>query len=173
MSESGGDSGKATVSRLIEILAGKTPISRAPEIMAPDVLSHMDGYSFRGIDTWAVWLSYIRTRSRVAGPDLEVGRLVVNEDGTITAYGWWKTLRNGETVLSPEVWACYRVVDGKVVEIWTTRANYVFILGPIVGTRLGLLLVMLRLFVWSKTAGRLDHLAEPAASPESGRRLSS
>lgn len=155
------EAGTATVSRLIEILAGRTPISRAPEIMARDVVSHMDGFTFRGINTWAKWLSYVRTRSRVGSPDLETDRLVTNEDGTITAYGRWKGRKEGEPVLSEEVWARYRVVDGKVVEVWTHRGNYVFILGPIIGTRAGLLLVMLQVFFWNRMSGRLDITASP------------
>src|SRR4029453_19159765 len=144
------EAGTATVSRLIEILAGRTPITQAPAIMAQDVVSHMDGFTFRGINTWANWLSYVRTRSRVGSPDLETDRLVTNEDGTVTAYGRWKGRKDGEPVRSPEVWARYRVMDGKVVEIWTTRANYVFLLGPVIGTRAGLLLVMLHIFFWSR-----------------------
>ena len=165
------EAGKATVSRLIEILAGRVPISRAPEIMVPDVVCHMDGHTFRGINTWANWLSYIRARSRVGPPDLETDRLVTNDDGTITAYGRWKGSKPGEPVLSPEVWARYRVVDGKIVEIWTTRANYVFLLGPIIGTRAGLLLVMLRVFFWSRISGRPTLQPEPPASTDPGQRL--
>ena len=165
------EAGKAAVSRLIEILAGRTPISQAPEIMAQDVVSHMDGHTFRGIDTWANWLSYIRTRSRVGAPDLGTDRLVTNEDGTITAYGRWKASKDGEPALSPEVWARYRVVGGKIVEIWTTRANYVFLLGPIIGTRAGLLLVMLRVFFWSRISGRPTLQPEPPASTDPGQRL--
>ena len=107
------EAGKATVSRLIEFLAGRAPISQAPEIMAQDVVSHMDGHTFRGINTWANWLCYVRTRSRVGSPDLETDRLVTNADGTVTAHGRWKGRKDGEPVLSPEVWARYRVVDGK------------------------------------------------------------
>ena len=167
------EAGKATVFRLIEILAGRAPITQAPEIMAQDVVSHMDGYTFRGINTWANWLSYVRTRSRVGSPDLETDRLVMNEDGTITAYGRWKGRKDGEPVLSPEVWARYRVLDGKVVEIWTTRTNYVFILGPLMRTRAGLLLVMLHVFIWSRFSGRLDLQTGPVASTESDKRLNS
>lgn len=145
--------GEATVYRLIEILAGRAPISQATELMAQDVVSHMDGFSFRGIKTWAKWLSYIRTRSLVGAPDLETERLVSNKDGTITAYGRWKGRKGGAPVLSTEIWATYRVSNGKVVEIWTTRTNYVFILGPIIRTRLGLLLVMLQVFFSGRSSG--------------------
>ena len=167
------EAGKVTVSQLIEILAGRTPIAQAPAIMATDVVSHMDGYTFRGINTWANWLSYVRTRSRVGAPDLETDRLVANEDGAITAFGRWKGRQDGEPALSREVWARYRVVDGKVVEIWSTRGNYIFILGPLMRTRVGLLLVMLRVFFWSRISGRLDLHSQPAASSESSRRLNS
>lgn len=167
------EAGKATVSRLIEILAGRAPISQAPEIMAQDVASHMDGFTFRGINTWARWLSYVRTRSRVGAPDLETNRLVTNEDGTVTAYGRWKGRKDGEPVLSTEVWARYRAVDGKIVEIWTHRGNYVFILGPIMRTRVGLVLVMLHVFFSSRISGKLDLHSEPEASTGSSRRLNS
>jgi hypothetical protein len=163
------EAGKATVSRLIEILAGRAPMSQAPQLLAPDVVSHMDGHTFSGIDTWAAWLSYVRTHSRVGPPDLETGRLVTDEDGTVTAYGRWIGRENGERVLSGEIWARYRVVDGKVVEIWTHRGNYVFLLGPSVGTSFGLLLVMLRVFLWSKTVGRPELGAEAPAPGRSGR----
>jgi hypothetical protein len=163
------DAGQAIVSRLIEILAGRAPISQAPQIVARDVVSHVDGYTFRGINTWAKWLSYVRARSRVGAPDLETDRLVTNEDGTVTAYGRWKGRKDGEPVLSPEVWARYRVVDGKVFEIWTTRANYVFLLGPIMRTPAGLLLVMLKVFFSSRMSGRPDLRTDRAAPTEAGR----
>jgi hypothetical protein len=161
------EAGQATVGRLIEILAGRTPISEAAAVVAEDVVSHMDGHTFRGIATWAKWLSYVRTQSRVGSPDLETDRLVTNEDGTITAYGRWKGRREGQPVLSPEVWARYRVADGTVVEIWPTRSNYVFLLGPRVGTRAGLLLVMLHVFLWSRISGGVDLRPEPGRSSES------
>ncbi|MFN3648159.1 MAG: hypothetical protein ACK47B_01160 [Armatimonadota bacterium] len=167
------DAGQTTVARLIEILAGRAPISQAPEIIAPDVVSHMDGFTFGGFRAWANWLSYVRTHSRVGAPDLVTDRLVANEDGTITAYGRWKGCRDGAPALSGEVWARYRVVGGRIEEIWTTRTNYVFVLGPIMESRLGLLVVMLRVFCWSRLAGKRDSHPEPAASGGAGDRLGS
>jgi hypothetical protein len=158
------EAAQATVSRLIEILAGRAPLSDAPEIVAPEVVSHMDGFTFRGIDTWAKWLSYVRDRSRVGSPDLVTDRLVTHPDGTVTAYGRWKGQRGSEAVLSDEVWARYRVVEGKVVEIWTQRENYVFLLGPIIRSLPGLLVVMLRVFFWSRTSGKVGLTGSPTSS---------
>lgn len=160
------DEGQATVTRLIEILAGRAPISQAQEIVAVGVVSHMDAFTFSGIHTWAKWLSYVRAKSRVGPPDLETDRLVANEDGTVTAYGRWKGRKDGEPVLSGEIWARYRVVDGKIVEIWTHRGNYVFLLGPIIGSTAGLMVVMLRVYFWSRTVGKVDLHPESSASLE-------
>jgi hypothetical protein len=61
------------------------------------------------------------------------------------------------------VWAHYRVVDGRVVEVWTTRTNYAFMLGPMMRTRAGHLLIMLHFFFWAKRSGGPD-LRTPAAA---------
>jgi len=147
---------KATILRLLQIVAGETPIPRGVELIAQDVVIHMDGHTFYGINTWANWLSYIRTRGRVADLDVEVDRLVSNVDGTISAHGRWKARQQGKEVFSREVWARYRVVDGVVVEIWTTRTNYAFMVGPIMCSRAGHLLIMLHVFFWAKRSGMPD-----------------
>jgi hypothetical protein len=146
------ESGTATVSRLIEVLAGRAPLSDARDIVATDVVSHMDGFTFRGIDTWAAWLSFVRARSLVGPPDLETERLVTNDDGTVTAYGRWVGHLAGQRVLSGEIWARYRVAEGKIAEVWTHRRNYVFLLGPVVQSRLGLMRVMVQVFLWRRSS---------------------
>lgn len=165
------EAGTTTISRLLRIVAGKTPISHGVELIAQDVVIYMDGHTFRGINTWATWLHYIRTRSRVADLDVEVDRLVSNADGTITAHGRWKARQQGKEVFSSEVWARYRVVDGVVVEIWTTRTNYAFMVGPIMRTRAGHLLIMLHLFFWAKNSGALDLRTSRAVVSESPQPL--
>ncbi len=150
------EAGEAVVTQLIEILAGRAPLSQSPAVVAPNVVSHMDGFTFSGIDTWAKWLTYVRTHSRVGSPDLVTDRLVVNEDGTVTAFGRWKGQIDANEVLSGEIWARYRVAEGKVVEIWTHRGNYVFLLGPIIKSPAGLLVVMVRVFLWGRTSGKTD-----------------
>ena len=165
------EANKATIFRLLQIVAGKTPIPHGVELIAQDVVIHMDGHTFYGINTWANWLSYIRTRSRVADLDVEVDRLVSNVDGTITAHGRWKARQHGEEIFSREVWARYRVVDGVVVEIWTTRTNYTFMVGPIMCSRAGHLLIMLHVFFWAKSSGVPDLRTFPAVVTGSAQAL--
>ena len=165
------DAGQTTILRLLQIVAGKTPIPHGVELIAQNVVIHMDGHTFRGINTWANWFSYIRTRSRVTDLDVEVDRLVGNGDGTISAYGRWKGTEQGQEVFSEEVWARYRVVDGMVVEVWTTRTNYAFMLGPLMCCRTGHLLIMLHLYFWAKKAGVPDLRTAPAVVTASAQTL--
>ncbi|MFN3648158.1 MAG: nuclear transport factor 2 family protein [Armatimonadota bacterium] len=157
------EAGKTTISQLLGILAGKTPISRGAELIAHDVVIHMDGHTFYGINTWATWLHYIRTRNRVTDLSVELDRMVTHSDGTITARGRWKGRQRGEEIFSSEVAARYRVVDGRVVEIWTTRSNYVFMVGPLMQTRPGHWLIMLHVYFWGKQASGPDLQAIPAS----------
>lgn len=156
------EAGKTTISRLLRIVAGDAPISHGVELIAQDVVIHMDGHTFHGINAWAVWITYIRTRNRVTDLDVEVERMVGNADGTITAHGRWKAWQQGEEVYSRDVWARYRVVDGVVVELWSTRTNYAFMIGPIMGSLAGHLLVMLHVYFWAKSSGVPDLRTAPA-----------
>ena len=150
------DASKTTILRLLRIVAGETPISHGVELLAQDVVIHMDRHTFQGINTWAAWISYLRTRSRVADLDVMVERLVNNADGTITAHGRWKASRHGVEVFSQDLRVDYKVADGVVVEIRTTRTNYAFPVGPLMASRIGHLLVMLHVFFWAKGSGVPD-----------------
>ena len=158
------DSGKTTILRLLQIVAGKAPIPHGAALVARDVVIHMDGYTFCGINTWANWITYLRTRNRVAGLDVEIDRLVTAADGTITAHGRWRAHQRGKEVFSRNLRVRYRVVDGVVVEIWTTRLNYAFPVGRMMDTHAGHLLVMLHVYLWAKKAGVPDLSGGPAAT---------
>ncbi|MGV3724069.1 MAG: hypothetical protein ACO1SX_24520 [Actinomycetota bacterium] len=157
------DVGKATILRLLRIVAGKAPIPHGVEVLAQDVVIHMDGHTFSGINTWAAWITYLRTRNRVSDLDVVVDRLVGNADGTITAHGRWKARRQGKEVSSADLRVCYRVVEGVVVEIWTTRTNYSFPVGPFMDSSAGHLLIMAHVFFWAKNSGVPDLRVLPAA----------
>jgi hypothetical protein len=147
---------RATIARLMTILAGKTPISAGREIMSQDVVSNMDGFVGRGINCWANWIGYIRSRPRIQDLDLVVDRIVENPDGTISAYGSWHAERKGRRVVSEVGKATYRFENGRVVEIWTTRTNYILQFGRWLHSRAGLLWVVLHFNYWRRFVGRID-----------------
>lgn len=153
---------RATIARLMTILAGKTPIPAGQEFISQNVVAHMDGLTFHGINCWANWIAFIRTRRRVRDLDLQVSRIVANEDGTITVFGSWHAVHRGRAVVSNEGTATYRFENGMIAEIWTTRTNYLLIFGPQLSWRAYLLALLVYLYFWKRMPGRYD-LSLPAA----------
>ena len=138
------------------ILSGDTAIEAGVDILSPDVVAHVDGWRFEGINVWANWIRYLRTRGRLTEPTLVVDRLEMNPDATVTAHGRWACRRDGHLTTSRPCLARYRVAEGRIVEIWSTRRNYAFLCGRHVEYRIGLALELLRARRWKQTAPQLD-----------------
>lgn len=144
------------VERLVEMIAGTRDTADAPNVLHQDVISHMDGLTFRGISAWQTWLAFIRAHSRVANLTADCDQIVTNPNQTLTVYGHWRGDAPDAPAISNEVWATYRVQAGRVVEIWTTRTNYTFILGSIMRFRIGLLMVLAYVGIWSRWSQRTE-----------------
>ena len=147
---------RATVARLIAILSGEAPIETGAEFMAHDVVAYVDGWRFQGINVWANWIHYIRTRERVASPTLLLDALRVERDGTVSVQGRWRGVRGGRALISKTGAARYRVVDGRIVEIWSTRSNYALLCGAHVEYRWGFAAELARAWRWKARAPQLD-----------------
>jgi hypothetical protein len=129
---------EAVVRRLAEVIAGRVDIGVADGLLDEGVVSHLDGWTVRGRPAWRTWLCFLRSRRRVPDLDLVDVRTETLTDGRVRLNARWRT-RDGtsDDVAS----ATYRVERSRIVEIWTARQNYAFILGPIARWRLGMLLV--------------------------------
>jgi hypothetical protein len=145
----------------MSILSGELPIQAGTEIIAPDVVAHVDGWRFQGINVWANWIDYLRTRGRVADPTLLVDQLAVHPDEKVTIRGRWQGHRDGRVATSKPGAATYRLENGRIVEIWSTRTNYAFLCGAHVEYHWGLALELLRTQWWRLRVPRLDLLERP------------
>lgn len=150
------ETNRAVVAKLMTILSGDMPIEVGAEILSPKVVAHVDGWRFEGINVWANWIRYLRTRGRLDEPTLIVDRLELNHDATVTAHGRWAGTVDGRAMTSKRCRARYRVEDGRIVEIWSTRRNYAFLCGRHVEYRLGLALEFLRVRQWKNVTPQLD-----------------
>jgi hypothetical protein len=153
------ETNRATVARLTTILSGELPIHAGSEIVAPDVVAYVDGWQFEGINVWANWIRYLRSRGRVAEPRLLVDELAVHPDARVTLRGRWQGVRKGRVATSKPGAATYRLENGRIVEIWSTRSNYAFLCGAHVEYHWGLAYELLRTQWWRPRAPRLDLLA--------------
>lgn len=150
------ETNRAVVAKLMGILSGDTPIEAGADLLSPEVVAHVDGWRFEGINVWANWIRYIRTRGRLADPTLLLDRIEMNPDATVTAHGRWEGMRDGRRMASKPCQARYRMAEGRIVEIWSTRRNYAFLCGRHVEYQLGLALELLRARRWKTNAPPLD-----------------
>ena len=124
------------------------PLDDAVQLLAPDVICHMDQFTARGPDAWVDWVEFIRSRG-VEKVKVVVERLETGADGIITAYGGL-TAGPEERSLPRGGTARYRVKDGRIAEIWTSRSNYEAVFGRKVHRPLSWMLVLLRMAVWRR-----------------------
>ena len=143
---------QAVVARLLAAVGGDVPLAEAVHLLAPDVICHMDRFTARGADAWVDWVRFLRSQG-LPSVKVEIERLETGADGIITAFG-------GLTVGARGKWsprggsARYRVVDGRIAEIWTSRWNYEIIFGPKVRHPLSWMLVLTRMALWRRLPGR-------------------
>ena len=83
---------EALVVQLLAVISGEAPMADAERLLAPDVISHMDRWTVRGITVWCDWLAFLRSKAR-GNVTVGLDRLVTHPDGTITAYGNLRTAR--------------------------------------------------------------------------------
>jgi hypothetical protein len=147
------------VERLLPFLVEKDELAGVHQLISADVLSHMDQYTAHGLQVWMQWVHFINSRRRVTHLETELESLTLDPDGRVIAAGKWRAQRNGVPAISGRICATYRIHNDRIVEIWTRRSNYTFILGPLMGSQWGLALVLLYFNVW-----RLFHPA-PISTP--------
>jgi SnoaL-like domain len=124
------------------------PLSDAVHLLAPDVICHMDRFTARGPDAWTDWVEFIRSRG-VENVKVVVERFETGADGIITAYGGLTAGPEGSAVPRGGS-ARYRVKDGRIAEIWTSRSNYEAVFGRTVHRPLSWMLVLLRMALWRR-----------------------
>jgi hypothetical protein len=147
---------RAAVAEVMAILSGATPIETGADLLAPDVVCNVDGWRFQGINVWANWIVYVRTRGRVAGLTVLLDELVEESDGSITARGRFSGMRGDRQLVSRTCSARYRFEHGRIVEVWSTRRNYTFMCGSHLDYRLGFAIELLRVTRWKARTPQLD-----------------
>ena len=140
------------VARLLAAVGGDGPRDEAVHLLSPDVICHMDRFTARGVGAWVDWVEFIRSRG-VENVKAEVERLETGADGIITAFGGLTAGTRSASAPSGGT-ARYRVIDGRIAEIWTSRWNYEAIFGPQVRHPLRWLLVLVRMALWRRLSRR-------------------
>lgn len=159
------ETNRAKIASLMGILSGDAPIESGVALLADDVVFHVDAWRFQGINVWANWIHYTRTRGRVADPKVLVDEIVTEPDGTVTVRGRWTGMRRGRQLISKPCSARYRFADGRIVEAWSTRHNYAFMCGAHVWCWVGFAVQLLLVSLWKARTQQLD-LTGDVRAPE-------
>jgi flavin-dependent dehydrogenase len=159
---------EALIARLLAVISGDASVADAEDLLAPDVVCHMDRYDVRGTRVWKDWLEFLCRKAR-GQVKVDLDRFETNPDGTITAFGWLRV--EGSPERTPQQnWARYRVDGNRIAEVWTTRANYERIFGAKVRHPLSWFLVLLEMAVWRRLpSGRRARPSRPEESVDGDR----
>ena len=87
---------------------------------------------------------------------LFVDRITVENDDTVTVRGCSSAMRGPHRVFSKSCSARYRLENGRIVEIWSTRYNYAFMCGAHVEHHAGFAAELLRAWWWKSRAPQFD-----------------
>ena len=125
-----GPGAEELVRRLAEVISGRVPLDEADALLAPDVASHLDGLTFKGVQTWKTWVSFLRDQPGTPGLALVEFDVATETDGRVRLDARWRSDAPARPLSEPAA-AWYRVEGGRIAEIWTKPDNYTFILGPV------------------------------------------
>ena len=138
------------VRRLLEVISRRRPMNEAAELLDVNVIAHMDGRIVgRSSGAWRRWVRFLHYNAdkRMSSLTIEVDS-VSRRDDVVSVAAHWRGEIDGQEQLSDAGTVSYRVRDGKICEIWTHRANYVFIYGAKIKSIAGFGWVLLRLLLW-------------------------
>jgi hypothetical protein len=119
---------------LVRVISGESPRRAAEACLNPQVTIHMDSAIHRGITIWYKWIYLIRNCGRIWNLRMTPHnvRCDLHDPNLVhLSMSWSGTNRSHRRpATAPDVGALrYLVRDGRIVEIWTHKNNYVFIFG--------------------------------------------
>jgi hypothetical protein len=125
---------KEVVLRVIEMLSGARSREEASDYIDPLVTIHVDSATHRGIEMWHKWVYLLRNSGHLRDLRFLPCELyldaedpsVVNVIGSWVGFGRFDGLPR--TAPNPSYFR-YRLESNHIVELWTRRSNYDFVLG--------------------------------------------
>jgi hypothetical protein len=150
------------VLRIVDMLNGTRPRDQASEYIHPSVSIHMDGSTHHGIEMWQRWVYLLRNCGRLRELQFLPSEMSVDPDDThiVRLVGRWTGIdRHGGAPhqASRLIHFSYRWDGGRVVELWTRRSNYDFVLGRWIRLRAFYQVFLLWAFLYFRWISRQGH----------------
>ena len=135
---------------LVSVLGGEAELITMRPYLAEDVRCHFDNNQSEGFAIWYTWLQFLKIRGRAENLRAIHTHTIIHEDETVTLGGHWLGTIKGVEKQSKYIAVRYRVENGMIQEIWTTRANYVFPLGQVMNSPYLWVLPVIHCTIWKK-----------------------
>lgn len=119
---------------LVRVINGELPRVCAETYLDANVKIHIDSANHRGIELWYKWIHLIRNCGRIRNLRMmpcDVSWDPQNPGLVYLSIHWSGIERSGRApVVTPDAYRLeYLVENGRIIEIWTRKINYVFIFG--------------------------------------------
>ena len=156
------DSLQKIVYRLSQVLSRQLPLQEAEKLLDKNLVAYMDGKKVgEGKKMWYKWVQFLHYNAakKIEGLVVKIEKTEI-QNNRITIYARWHGLINGKKAVSDLGTVTYQVQNGKITNIWTHKANYVFIYGDSIKNSLGYYWVLLRLSLWNCPSAETSDLCE-------------
>jgi stearoyl-CoA desaturase (delta-9 desaturase) len=119
---------------LVRVINGESPRLSAKDYLDPSVNIHMDSARHCGIELWYKWIYLIRNCGRICNLYMTPCKLSCDRENPNIVHlsiRWSGIERSRWTpVVAPEIYHLrYLVENCRIIEVWTTKSNYIFIFG--------------------------------------------
>jgi hypothetical protein len=120
------------IASILDVFAGKMPVSLLEQIAAQDVVCYMDRLRFNigrtGLGTWFRYM-HATMRERQISVDIDIGRIERIGPGRYNVGGALVTRHQSGGIETRPFAVTYLIEKGRVARVWSTRSNYVGVVG--------------------------------------------
>lgn len=126
------DDDHRTITTILALAAGELPLSLLEQVTTEDVVCHMDRVTLNvgrsGLRTWFRYM-HATTRKRRISIEIDIDSIEMIEPGRYDVSGTVATTHQNGRTEANRFAVTYGIENGKVTTVWTTRSNYVGVVG--------------------------------------------
>lgn len=126
------DDGQRIIASILDVFAGKMPVSLLEQIAAQDLVCYMDRVRLNigrnGLRTWFRYM-HATMRERRISVDVDIGSIEMIGTGRYNVSGALVTRHQNGRIETRQFAVTYLIEKGRVTTVWSTRSNYVGVVG--------------------------------------------
>jgi hypothetical protein len=126
------DNGPRIIASILDVFARKMPVSLLEQLFDQDAVGYMDrvrvNVGRNGLETWFRYM-HARMRERQISIDIDIGRIEMIGPGRYDVSGAVVTRHQNGRIETRRFAVTYLIEKGKVTRVWSTRSNYVGVVG--------------------------------------------